>query len=69
MTNMDCRLNCIDCGRFTEYTVEQTRADRSLLVRCAECDKRHGEDSIMFVDLHRTYPRDESGRLAEEVTF
>lgn len=69
MTNQDLRLNCENCGRFTEYEVEKERADGSQLVRCDDCGKRHGEDSIYFVDLHETYPRDESGALLDEATW
>jgi len=69
MTDKDLRLNCENCGRFTEYELEQERADGTELVRCAECGKRHGEASIMFVDLQETYPRDESGALIDEATY
>lgn len=69
MTNQDLRVNCERCGQFQEYEVEKERADGSLLVRCAECGKRHGDDSVMFVDLHRTYRRDESGALLETETY
>lgn len=67
--NKDLRLNCEKCGQFTEYDVEKERADGTQLVRCAECGKRHGEESVMFVDLHETYPRDESGALLDEATY
>lgn len=69
MTNQDLRLNCERCGAFTEYEVEQERADGTKLVRCDGCGKRHGEDSIFFVDLHETYLRDESGQLMDEATY
>jgi uncharacterized Zn finger protein len=65
----DLRVNCERCGRFTEYEVEQKRADGTALVSCVECGKRHGEDSVMFVDLSQTYRRDESGVLRDEVTY
>ncbi|AGM11183.1 hypothetical protein M197_gp18 [Haloarcula hispanica tailed virus 2] len=67
MPNRDLRVNCERCGRFTEYEVEKRRADGSALVRCAECGKRHGEDSIYHVDLERAYRRDESGALVEDL--
>lgn len=69
MTNQDLRLNCEKCGRFTEYEVVKERADGTQLVKCDGCGKRHGEQSIFFVDLHKTYPRDESGALLDEATF
>lgn len=66
MTNMSLRLNCERCGRFTDYEAVSKRADGSALVVCDRCGKRHGSDSVFFVDLHSTYRRAEDGTLLEE---
>lgn len=67
MTRRDLRVNCERCGQFQEYEAEKEAADGSLIVRCAACGKRHSDASLYTVDLHRTYRRDESGELLEDL--
>lgn len=65
MTNYQLRLNCERCGRFTEYASKT--GDPDSVVRCDECGKKHSTDSVYMADLHRTYQRDESGALVEDI--
>jgi len=63
----DLRPNCTNCHRFTPYEVEQETADGGQIVTCESCGKRHSDDSVHFVDLSRTYERDEAGTLLEDL--
>ena len=60
-------LNCTDCGAFQEYENEQQTADGGHIVRCAECGKRHSDDSVFMADPDRQYERDEAGNLLEDL--
>lgn len=58
------RLNCNDCGSFTEY--HRNDDDPETVVRCDDCGKRHSTDSVWMVDTSKSYQRDESGALLEK---
>jgi len=60
----DLRLNCNSCGGFNEY--HQKSGDPKSVVRCDGCGKKHSTDSVHFVELGKSYERDERGVLLEE---
>lgn len=60
----ELRLNCNDCGSFTEY--DRRTDDPKTVVRCGECGKRHSSDSVWMVDTATSYERDEAGVLLED---
>jgi len=59
------RLNCRRCASFTH--AGRKPDDPKSVVRCGECGKKHSTDSIHFVDVDKTFDRDESGALIEDV--
>ena len=59
------RLNCRRCASFTHAV--RRRDDPDSVVRCDGCGKKHSTDSLHFVDVDKTFDRDESGALIEEV--
>jgi len=63
MSEMDLRLNCTRCGSFEEYET----GDKSSIVYCEECGKKHSDNSVHFIDINRRYERDEAGNLLEDV--
>lgn len=62
--NQELRVNCNECGAFTEYT--RNNDDPKSVVRCGDCGKRHSTDSVWMVDPTRNYERDERGSLLEK---
>lgn len=60
----ELRLNCNDCGAFTEYYRKDD--DPGTVVRCDGCGKRHSRGSIWMVDPYRDFERDEAGNLLED---
>lgn len=64
MSEYDFRLNCSNCGRWT--IPNHKPGDPSHILRCDDCGKKHSEDSVFFIDLDRTWQRDESGALVED---
>lgn len=65
MSDWDMRLNCSACG---DWTIPIQRAtDPSHIFRCDDCGKKHSEDSVHFIDVERSYERDESGALVEDL--
>jgi len=59
------RLNCRRCAAFTHAI--HRKDDPKHIVRCDGCGKKHSTDSIHFVDTNKTFDRDESGALIEDV--
>lgn len=65
----ELQLNCTRCGEFKQYEPDRDRDGnlRSDVVKCTDCGKKHSDKSLYMVDPNRSYERDESGTLLEEV--
>jgi len=59
------RLNCTDCGTFTEYEVVDPEAEYTTL-ECAECGYRANILAVHMVDPDHEYPRNDAGYLLED---
>jgi len=69
MTRKMLKLNCTSCGEFKDYYPDRDRDGnlRSDVVCCADCGKKHSDESVFMVDPRKSYERDEAGVLLEEV--
>lgn len=63
MSRHHLQLNCTACNAFEDYVHDDSDPDG--VVRCDECGKKHGSESVMMVDRCKTYERDEAGNLLE----
>jgi len=59
------QLDCTKCNSFENFYHEL--GSPNTVVRCDECDKKHSTASVHFVNLRRSYERDENGELVEDV--
>lgn len=60
MGELPLLLNCVECGAFQEWERVQEN-----VVDCAECGKRHSDNSLHVADPDKSYERDEAGALLE----